>query len=129
DNMAGSTSSYSDPRTIEAAATFYEPWSLPFWQGLLHPLQPQGVSAFNTARTPACGLKFRQLVDERLPLMAHISVDDPRQISEADWMRLAWLDEPGDSERMEYAPQLSREQFQRVCYDLFWDPTGLSRAQ
>ncbi|MFN9221476.1 MAG: hypothetical protein ACK6D6_05145 [Planctomyces sp.] len=129
DNMAGSTSSYSDPRTIEAAATFYEPWSLPFWQGLLHPLQPQGVSAFNTARTPACGLKFRQLVDERLPLMAHISVDDPRQISEADWMRLAWLDEPGDSERMEYAPQLSREQFQRVCYDRFWDPTGQSPAQ
>jgi len=56
-------------------------------------------------------------------------MSDPRQISEADWMRLAWLDEPGDSERMEYAPQLSREQFQQVCYDRFWDPTGQSPAQ
>ncbi|MFM7168836.1 MAG: hypothetical protein ACKO3T_26660, partial [Planctomycetaceae bacterium] len=129
DNMSGSTSSYSDPRTIDGPTTTYEPWSLPFWQGLLHPLQPQGLSAFTTSRTPGCGLKFRQLVDERLPLMAHISVDDPRQISEADWMRLGWLDEPGDSNLMEYAPRLSREQFQHVCYDRFWDPTGQSPGQ
>ena len=129
-NMCCSTSAYSDPATLTYVADECQPWAIPFWQGLLFPLLPQGINEFACNKPTkcgshkGCGLHFQQLVDERLPLMAHISVDDPRSISEADWMRLAWLDEPGNSEIMAYAPELSRRQFDAVRYDRFWDATG-----
>ena len=130
-NMCCSTSLYADPGTLHYVSAECEPWTIPFWQGLLFPLLPQGIDEFPGNKPTkcgsahnGCGLHFQQLVDERVPLMAHISVDDPRSISEADWMRLAWLDEPGNSEIMAYAPELSRRQFDAVRYDRFWDATG-----
>ncbi len=57
--------------------------------------------------------------DDRLPSMAFIAVDDPRKISEGDWVRLGFADAPG-TDVLPYS-RASLTGFEtRYCYDRFW---------
>lgn len=75
---------------------------------------------------------LRQVVDERIPLMLYLRVDDPRHISRGDWVRLAVCDDPGNGE-LPYGRDFLADFEQRHCYDRFWrgcrgdDDTALSR--
>lgn len=62
-----------------------------------------------------------QVVDERIPLMLYLRVDNPVKISDFDWVRLGMCDEPG---KHVHAPPYGAEflaHFRRdYCYDRHW---------
>lgn len=57
--------------------------------------------------------------DERLPSMAFVAVNNPRQISRGNWMRLAFADERG-GDVLPYARDFVVDFEERFCYDRFW---------
>ena len=86
------------------------------WEHLLSPLRPRTAGP-----TPTRGLQFRQIEDERIPVMAYIGVDDPTLLSRPDFLRLALLDESGEGSEYPYARGFL-EGFEREhCYDRYWD--------
>lgn len=63
-------------------------------------------------------LRYRQLEYHRLPTMAYLAFeDDPRSLSPADFVRLALISPPGESNKM---PCAVRDFEQRYCYDRYW---------
>ena len=72
---------------------------------------------------------FRQVTDERIPLMSFISIksvgrtgrkgaDLLRSISRGDWMRLCFADEPGFAP-LPYSAAFMRDFETKHCYDRF----------
>jgi hypothetical protein len=87
------------------------------WEYLLRPLglEVPGEKA---------ALRFRQLEHYKMPFMAYLGVDDPGQISRADFVRLALMIAPGDSAALPYS-EGTLEDFERnFCEDRFWGRTG-----
>lgn len=84
---------------------------LPWWAALLAPL----------SLTPTAG-GLSHVVDDRLPGMAFLTLDDPTTLGEADWVRLCFADSPDSS--LTYAASILRDFDQTHCYDRFWEPTG-----
>lgn len=82
------------------------------WRALLEPLGMGGDAAGG-----------RHVVDERMPAMAYVAVDDPRAISRGDWVRLALLDEAG-SGALPYGAAFLADFEQQHCHDAFWDPAA-----
>lgn len=91
-----------------------EPLHLPcanHWQKLLEP--------FDTT-TPGSGkLSAHQFGDDRAPTLSYLALEDPVQISEGNWMRLCFADEPGDN-KLPYARRFMGEFEKRFCYDRYW---------
>jgi hypothetical protein len=80
------------------------------WRALLAPLRFDGD-----------GDCWTHVVDERIPLMAWLAVEDPHTIGLGDWVRLAMLDGPDDAELPYGRNHL--DGFEGThCYDAFWDP-------
>lgn len=58
--------------------------------------------------------------DERLPLMAWIACEEPRELTRQDFVRLCFADDAGSSSSYPYAPGFL-ESFERdYCYDRYW---------
>jgi len=71
-------------------------------------------------------LRYRQLEYYRMPLMAYLAVDDPTELSRADFVRLGLLTRPGDRDTLPYS-QGSLETFEQdYCDDRFWGRAGES---
>lgn len=68
------------------------------------------------------GLFYGQVEDDRLPQLAYVSVDDPLQITEGDWHRLAFCDSSGNSSAFPYALPFLRKATRNAAYERFWDP-------
>lgn len=70
-------------------------------------------------------LAYRQILDERIPVMSYIAVDDPLRLTEADFFRLAFCDSPGaDPGLFPYSihsPDVKTFPGDFV-YDRFWGP-------
>lgn len=81
---------------------------LPHWQALLPTLTD--------------GLRWRQVHEDRMPVVASLTLDTPQAVSDADWVRLAYLEEPGTG--MPYARDFLSSFPETVCYDRFWDPAS-----
>ncbi|WP_298368775.1 hypothetical protein [Azospirillum sp.] len=64
-------------------------------------------------------IHIRQVVDERIPQMLYLRVDDPAAIARGDWVRLAMCDEVGDLP-LPYAEDFLADFEQRHCYDRHW---------
>ncbi|WP_042442600.1 hypothetical protein [Azospirillum sp. B510] len=62
---------------------------------------------------------IRQVVDDRIPQMLYLRVDNPAEISRGDWVRLANCDEPGDLP-CPYAEDFLSDFETRHCYDRHW---------
>ena len=86
------------------------------WQYLLEPLIPWPKEPEQQ------GFNYRQLEDERMPFMAYLSLDDPRQLSRADFARLCFADDSGASARLPYSFEFLRNFEKTFCYDRYWDP-------
>ncbi len=74
-------------------------------------------------------LRFRQIEYYRMPMMAYLSLDDPRSLKRADFIRLALVTgaaEPGDADDgpLPYAEEHLADFEQRYCYDRFWTHAG-----
>jgi hypothetical protein len=80
------------------------------WRSLVAPL------AFSDT-----DLRYEQLEDDRLPTMAYLSVDEPAEIGEPDFVRLAFLDDRGQPDRYPYSRDFLAN-FSNYCYDRFWNP-------
>lgn len=109
---------------VELTLKGKEPPPASHWRELLAPLLP----------TDKAAVHLRQVVDERIPLMLYLSVDDPRTISRGDWVRLAMCDESGSGE-LPYGRGFLGDFEKQHCYDRHWitdengvaDPTAASR--
>ncbi len=89
------------------------PTLLPWWAELLAPLslRPKAEEAY-----------LSHLLDDRLPGMAFLTLDDPTALCEADWVRLCFADPPGSGlpHATTFLPDFARAH----CDDRFWDPDG-----
>ncbi|MFZ4702040.1 MAG: hypothetical protein ACOYMG_18500 [Candidatus Methylumidiphilus sp.] len=92
---------------------------LPFehWQYLLLPLVP-----WQTGLRPEV-FAYRQIEDERMPFMAYLSLEDPRQLSRSDFVRLCFGNESGHSTELPYAESFLNDFEANHCLDRFWDPS------
>lgn len=87
------------------------------WEYLLKPL----VLEYPGQTGP---LRYRQLEYYRMPFMAYIAVDDPLELSRADFVRLAMVTRPGERDALPYSAK-SLENFEaEYCDDRFWDRSG-----
>lgn len=103
------------------------------WQHVLQPLRVRGASHDGVMRWPV----FRQIVDERIPVMSFISVrhangrDDAaanfHSIRRGDWIRLAFADGPG-SAPLPYAPPILDNFETENCYDRFIESPATSEG-
>lgn len=70
-------------------------------------------------------LAYRQILDERIPVMSYLAVDDPQKLTEADFFRLTYCDSPGSHPSVfPYSvgsPDV-REFPGKYVYDRFWGP-------
>ena len=88
------------------------------WDFVMHPL----VSDHSDA--PGL-LRYRQIEYYRMPMMAYLALDDPRQLSRTDFIRLALVTGASASHAdLPYAEQHMADFEQRYCYDRFWSNTG-----
>lgn len=94
-----------------------EPSLAGHWKQLLGSLLSSGN---NTVR-------LCQVVDERIPSMFFLQVDDPSAISAGDWMRLAMCDGPSDS-ALPYDARFLADFEQKHCYDRHWHRADNGKA-
>ncbi len=67
-------------------------------------------------------LQYRQLEYQRMPLLAYLSMDDPTQLTRADWVRLGLATGPGVAEgTLPFAESYLYGFEQRYCYDRYWN--------
>jgi hypothetical protein len=87
------------------------------WEYLLQPLALEypGQSA---------PLRFRQLEYYRMPFMAYLAVDDPDQLTRADFVRLALVTRPGEPDTLPYSESTLANFEREYCDDRFWGRTG-----
>jgi hypothetical protein len=64
----------------------------------------------------------QQIEDERMPLMAYVSMPSPHLITEADWKRLAFCDYRGNSQYPPHAADFGGDFKPQHCYDRHFDP-------
>jgi hypothetical protein len=87
------------------------------WEHLLQPLALEypGQTAV---------LRYRQLEYYRMPFMAYIAVDDPANLTRADFVRFALVTRPGEPDTLPYS-ESTLDNFEReYCDDRFWGRTG-----
>ncbi|CAA7625068.1 hypothetical protein [Magnetospirillum sp. UT-4] len=84
------------------------------WRDILAPLVFDGGTD---------GPRWLQVVDDRIPVIAFVAIDDAGTITEGDWVRLAMLDDAGNSPRP-YGAGFPSAFDDAYCYDAFWDPAA-----
>ncbi len=89
------------------------------WAWLLQPMALDHTGAAGEVR-------YRQLEYHRMPVMAYFAVDDPRAVSQGDFMRLALVAAPDDDAPAPLAGAAAAEFEARYCYDRFWQNEGLA---
>ena len=112
------TSDHGDKeRYIDHVARYRTPCLASHWSWLIQPLglEMPGQTA---------SLKFRQLEYYRMPFMAYLALDDPRRLTRADFVRLAYVTRPGPSDELEFS-EASLEHFEaNYCDDRYWGRSG-----
>lgn len=86
------------------------------WKFMLEPL------VYDPVEQPGA-LRFRQIEYYRMPVMAYLSVDDPRALSREDFIRLGLVAGKGNG-ALPYSDQHLNDFEQQVCYDRFWTDGG-----
>lgn len=85
------------------------------WEFLLEPM------ALNQSEGRAA-TRYRQLEFHRMPIMVWLALDDPRRLTRADHMRLAFAGAPGRDDGLPYAETFLGDFERLYCYDRFHDP-------
>jgi hypothetical protein len=85
------------------------------WEYLISPLAP--------AHDPGKpGLvRYKQIEDQRMPVMTYLAVDDPHALSRGDFVRFALVTRAGPADRLPYAERFLRDFEYRYCYDRYWE--------
>lgn len=120
-DAAGTVLSTSDYETrskyLQFVARHRSPCMSQHWEFLLQPLalEVPGQTA---------PLRFRQLEYYRMPFMAWLAVDDPAQLTRADFVRLAVVTRPGTPDDLPYSETTLGEFERDYCEDRFWNRSG-----
>lgn len=85
------------------------------WEFLLEPMAPDQSDRRASAR-------YRQLEFHRMPIMVWLALDDPRRLTRADHMRLAFAGAPDRAEGLPYGEGFLCDFEKDFCYDRFHDP-------
>ena len=102
---------------LSFVARYRTPCLSQHWEFLLKPLALEypGQTAV---------LRFRQLEYYQMPFMAFLALDEPAQLTRADFVRLALVTRPGDPATTPYS-EATLENFERdYCDDRFWGRSG-----
>ncbi|CAN0074948.1 unnamed protein product, partial [Phaeothamnion confervicola] len=99
------------------AARYRAPCIANHWEYLLRPLALEfpGQSAV---------LRYRQLEYYRMPFMCYLALDDPEQLTRADFVRLGLVTRPGEADTLPYSPVTLAEFEREYCDDRFWGRSG-----
>ena len=75
----------------------------------------------------AGALRYRQIEYYRMPMMAYLSLDDPKRLARSDFIRLGLVTGAGENEAtLPYAEGHLADFEQRYCYDRFWVDAGVA---
>ncbi|MGJ7555769.1 hypothetical protein ACSFBI_17365 [Variovorax sp. RB3P1] len=70
-------------------------------------------------------LRYRQIDYYRMPVMAYLSLDDPRRLTRDDFVRLALVTGAGAADaHLPYAEHHLADFERKYCYDRFWVDAG-----
>lgn len=89
-----------------------EPPVASHWKWLLEPLQPY-------LKRGQEGIRFRQIVDDRIPGITYLAVDDPREIAPGDFDRLTFC-ETGGLAPYPYAREFLDARRSDYVYERYW---------
>ncbi len=104
-------------RYLEFVGRHRTPCNSAHWDWLLQPL---------TLEVPGQQgpLRYRQLEYYRMPFMSYLALDDPTQLTRADWIRLGLVTRPGGRDDLPYSATTLQDFEREYCDDRFWDRTG-----
>ncbi len=108
---------------LQNVVTHLEPHTAGVWRELMRPLAPAEIGAGDA------GLRYEQIIDDRMPMLSYLAVDGPRRITEGDWLRLAAVNDHGESKTNPCSPQFKAGGIERFAYDRFWSADGALPAQ
>lgn len=102
---------------LNFAARYRAPCIANHWEYLLRPLALEfpGQSAV---------LRYRQLEYYRMPFMCYLAMDDPEQLTRADFVRLGLVTRPGEPDTLPYSPVTLADFEREYCDDRFWGRSG-----
>lgn len=66
-------------------------------------------------------IRYRQLEYYRMPVMNYLAMEDPRELTRGDYVRLALVTGPGDSLTLPYSSRHLQDFEYRYCYDRYWE--------
>jgi hypothetical protein len=112
------TSDYEQRQNyLNHVGKYRAPYLASHWQYLLKPLALEYAGQTGP-------LRYRQLEYYRMPLMAYLALDDPRELSRADFVRLALLTRSGPRTTLPYSERSLADFEAEYCDDRFWGRTG-----
>lgn len=66
-------------------------------------------------------VRYKQIEDQRMPVMTYIAVDDPHALSRGDFVRFGLVARAGEANSLPYAERFLRDFEYRYCYDRYWE--------
>jgi hypothetical protein len=94
-----------------------EPPVFNHWRYFFHPLEP-AATRHDLKSSRAAPLFYQQIFDERIPAMSFFAIDNPLEVSEGDFDRMAFFDSSG-SDSHPYNPSFLDRERERYLYDRF----------
>ena len=104
-------------RYLEWVGRYRTPRVADHWEYLLQPLLLEYPGQTGL-------LRYRQLEYYRMPFMSYFAVDDPQQLTRADFVRMALVTRPGSADDLPYSAETLREFERQHCDDRFWNRSG-----
>ncbi len=69
-------------------------------------------------------IRYRQIEDHRMPVLAWLALDDARQLTRGDFMRLVFAAPAGDRATLPFSERQMHDFERRYCYDRYWNERG-----
>jgi len=107
----------SRAKYLSFVARYRSPCIADHWEHLLKPLALEYPGQSAT-------LRYRQLEYYRMPFMCYLAVDDPEQLTRADFVRLGLVTRPGEPDTLPYSPMTLADFEREYCDDRFWGRSG-----
>lgn len=109
---------HESQRFIQHVQAHRAPRVAAHWAWLLQPLLPE----HGEGQSSAGAWHYRQIEYHRMPLMAHLALDEPQRLSRADFVRLGLVSGAGSD--LPYGEAYLKDFEQRYCWDRFWCEQG-----
>ena len=116
-NAAGQTLAFSDygdrAKYLEFVCENRSPRIGAHWDYVMRPL------VLHTSDEPGT-LRYRQLEYYRMPVMAYLALDDLKNLTRADYVRLGLITGPGDCDALPFSERYLLDFEHRFCYDRYF---------